>query len=40
MCIYIKKFKSMSFKYLLQRIHKRKHGEKLGNITYTVSCLY
>ena len=35
MCIYIKKLlKSISFKYLLQRI--RKHGEKLGNITYTL----
>ena len=37
MCIYKKKLlKSISFKYLLQRIRKRKHGEKLGNITYTL----
>ena len=37
MCIYIKKLlKTISFKYLLQRIRKRKHGEKLANITYTL----
>ena len=38
MCIYKKKLlKSISFKYLLQRIRKRKRdGEKLGNITYTL----